>query len=46
MRPTSMPGRAMPFGVEPYPLGVQVEIDLQKRIVWVLNVWRFRRRGE
>ncbi len=29
-----------------YPLAVQIEIDLQKRIVWVLHVWRFRRRGE
>ena len=29
-----------------YPLAVQIEIDLQERIVWVLHVWRFRRRGE
>ena len=29
-----------------YPLGVQVEIDLQRRIVWVLHTWRIRRRGE
>jgi hypothetical protein len=29
-----------------YPLAVQFEIELQKRIVWVLHVWRFRRRGE
>jgi hypothetical protein len=28
-----------------YPLGVQ-EIDSQKQIVWVLHVWRYRRRGE
>jgi hypothetical protein len=29
-----------------YPLAVQVEVDLQRRIVWVLHVWRFRRRGK
>jgi hypothetical protein len=29
-----------------YPLAVQIEVDLQQRIVWVLHVWRFRRRGE
>jgi hypothetical protein len=29
-----------------YPLGVQIEIDLPKRMVWVIHVWRFRRRGE
>jgi hypothetical protein len=29
-----------------YPLGVQIEVDLQQRIVWILHVWRFRRRGE
>jgi hypothetical protein len=29
-----------------YPLGVQFEVDLQERIIWVLHVWRFRRRGE
>jgi len=29
-----------------YPLGVQIEIDPQKQIVWVLHVWRYRRRGE
>jgi hypothetical protein len=29
-----------------YPLGVQIEIDLSRRIVWILHVWQFRRRGE
>lgn len=29
-----------------YPFGVQIEVDAQKQIVWVLHVWRFRRRGE
>ena len=29
-----------------YPLGVLIEIDLARRLVWVLHVWRFRRRGE
>jgi len=29
-----------------YPLGVQFEVDLQRRIVWILHVWQFRRRGE
>ena len=29
-----------------YPLGVQIEVDFQRRRVWVLHVWRFRRRGE
>jgi hypothetical protein len=29
-----------------YPLAVQIEVDLQQRIVWVIHVWRFRRRGE
>jgi len=29
-----------------YPLAVQIEVDLQQRIVWVLHAWRFRRRGE
>jgi len=29
-----------------YPLGVQIEVDTEQRIVWVLNVWRYRRRGE
>ena len=29
-----------------YPLAVQFEIDSQRRIVWVLHAWRFRRRGE
>jgi len=28
-----------------YPLAAQIEIDLARRVVWVLNVWRFRRRG-
>jgi hypothetical protein len=28
-----------------YPLGVHIEIDPQKQIVWVLHVWRYRRRG-
>jgi hypothetical protein len=29
-----------------YPLGAQIEIDAERGVVWVLNVWRFRRRGE
>jgi hypothetical protein len=29
-----------------YPLGARIEIDLAQRVVWVLHVWRFRRRGE
>jgi hypothetical protein len=29
-----------------YPLGVQIEVDPRKQTVWVLHVWRFRRRGE
>ncbi len=29
-----------------YPLGARIEIDLGQRIVWVLHVWRYRRRGE
>jgi hypothetical protein len=29
-----------------YPLGAQIEVDWQRKIVWVLAVWRFRRRGE
>jgi hypothetical protein len=29
-----------------YPLAILIEIDSQPGIVWVLNVWRFRRRGE
>ena len=29
-----------------YPLAIQIEVDLPQRIVWVLHVWRFRRRGE
>ncbi len=29
-----------------YPLGAQIEVDLEQRMVWVLHVWRFRRRGE
>jgi hypothetical protein len=29
-----------------YPLGAQIEIDTPRRIVWILHVWRFRRRGE
>jgi hypothetical protein len=29
-----------------HPLGVQIEIDLSQRIVWILHVWQFRRRGE
>ncbi len=29
-----------------YPLGVEIEIDLVKRIVWVQHVWRFRQRGQ
>ena len=29
-----------------YPLAAQVEVDLRRRIVWVLHGWRFRRRGE
>jgi hypothetical protein len=28
-----------------YPLAVQIEVDPQRRMVWVLHVWRFRRRG-
>jgi hypothetical protein len=28
-----------------YPLGVEIEIDLARRTVWVLHVWRFRHRG-
>ena len=27
-----------------YPLAAQIEIDLSARRVWVLHVWRFRRR--
>jgi hypothetical protein len=29
-----------------YPLGIQIEIDPQAQIVWVLHVWRYRRRGD
>ena len=29
-----------------YPLGVNIEVDQDKHLVWVLGVWRFRRRGE
>jgi plasmid stabilization system protein ParE len=29
-----------------YPLGAIIEIDLAQRKVWVVHVWRFRRRGE
>jgi hypothetical protein len=29
-----------------YPLGLTIEVDVANRIVWVLEVWRFRRRGE
>jgi len=29
-----------------YPLAGEIEVDLQQRRVWVLHVWRFRRRGE
>lgn len=29
-----------------YPLAAQIEVDLRQRIVWILHVWRFRRRGE
>ena len=29
-----------------YPLGAHIDIDPDARIVWVLHVWRFRRRGE
>jgi hypothetical protein len=29
-----------------YPLAVQFEVDEQQRRLWVLHVWRFRRRGE
>jgi hypothetical protein len=29
-----------------YPLGVQIEVDEQRKIVWVLNVWRFTRRRQ
>jgi hypothetical protein len=29
-----------------YPLAVQFEVDRQKRAVFVLHVWRFRRLGE
>jgi hypothetical protein len=28
-----------------YPLAIQVEVDLRRRRIWVLHVWRFRRRG-
>jgi hypothetical protein len=29
-----------------YPLGVQFEVDLTNRVVWILHAWRFRRAGE
>jgi hypothetical protein len=29
-----------------YPLAAQIEVEEQQRRVWVLHVWRFRRRGE
>ncbi len=29
-----------------YPLGVIIEVDAQRRIVWVTEVWRTRRRGD
>jgi hypothetical protein len=29
-----------------YPLAVTIEVDLKQRNVWILHVWRFRRRGE
>jgi hypothetical protein len=29
-----------------HPLGVRFEVDDDKRVVWVLDVWRFRHRGE
>jgi hypothetical protein len=28
-----------------YPLAVEIEVDLEQRVVWVLHVWQFRRRG-
>jgi uncharacterized Ntn-hydrolase superfamily protein len=28
-----------------YPLAARIKVDLQQRIVWVLHVWRYRRRG-
>lgn len=28
-----------------YPLAATIEIDVAKRVVWVLNVWCFRRRA-
>jgi hypothetical protein len=29
-----------------YPLAVQFEISEEAQSVWILHVWRFRRRGE
>lgn len=29
-----------------YPLGVEIEVDEAAQLVWVLHVWRFRRRGD
>jgi hypothetical protein len=29
-----------------YPLGARFEIDLAQRRVWIMQVWRYRRRGE
>jgi hypothetical protein len=29
-----------------YPLALQIDVDLEQRVVWVLHAWRFRRRGE
>jgi hypothetical protein len=28
-----------------HPLGVEFEVDTQQQTVWVLHVWRFRRRA-
>jgi hypothetical protein len=28
-----------------YPLAVLIEVDPQRGIVWIIHVWRFRRRG-
>ena len=27
-----------------YPLAAQIEIDPHQKVVWVLNVWRFRKK--
>lgn len=29
-----------------YPLAARIKVDLEQRIVWVLHVWQFRRRGK